>query len=61
MKRIFNLIVIAGLASQALVVGQGSDASKVLAMVRDALTPRAIRRRSAGTAYRGCVLHRAFR
>ena len=37
MKRIFNLIVIAGLASQALVVGQGSDASKVLAMVRDAL------------------------
>jgi hypothetical protein len=37
MKRIFNLIVIAGLASQALVVGQGSDANKVLAMVRDAL------------------------
>jgi hypothetical protein len=37
MKRIFNLIVVAALASQALVVGQGSDANKVLAMVRDAL------------------------
>lgn len=37
MKRIFNLIVVAGLASQALVVGQGSDASRVLAAVRDAL------------------------
>ncbi len=37
MKRIFNFIVIAGLASQALVVGQGSDANKVLSMVREAL------------------------
>lgn len=37
MKRIVNLIVIAGLASQALVVGQGADVNKVLAMVRDAL------------------------
>ena len=37
MKRVLNFVVIAALASQALVIGQGGDASKVLAMVRDAL------------------------
>lgn len=37
MKRVFNCIVIIGLAAQALVVGQGQDASKVLSLVREAL------------------------
>lgn len=37
MKRVFNSIVIIGLAAQALVVGQGQDASKVLSLVREAL------------------------
>ncbi len=37
MKRVINFVLVAGLASQALVAGQGADASKVLAMVRDAL------------------------
>ena len=37
MKRVLNCIVIFGLATQALVIGQGQDASKVLALVREAL------------------------
>lgn len=37
MKRVFNGIVIIGLATQALVIGQGQDANKVLSLVRDAL------------------------
>ncbi len=37
MKRVFNFVVIAGLASQALVIGQGPDANQVLSLVRQAL------------------------
>lgn len=37
MKRVFNCIVIVGLAAQALVIGQGQDASKVLSLMREAL------------------------
>ncbi|HKW00933.1 MAG TPA: hypothetical protein VJN96_13995 [Vicinamibacterales bacterium] len=37
MKRVFNCIVIIGLAAQTLVIGQGQDASKVLSLVREAL------------------------
>jgi len=37
MKRVLNFVVIGGLAAQALVLGQGGDASKVLAQVREAL------------------------
>ena len=37
MKRVFHCIVIIGLAAEALVIGQGQDASKVLSLVREAL------------------------
>jgi len=37
MKRVFNFIVVMGLAAEALVVGQGQDASKVLSLVHEAL------------------------
>lgn len=37
MKRVFNFVVIAGLASQVLVLGQGQDAKDVLSLVRQAL------------------------
>ncbi len=37
MKRVLNFVVIVGLASQALVIGQGQDAARVLALVRGAL------------------------
>jgi hypothetical protein len=37
MKRVFNCIVIVGLAAQTLVIGQGQDASKVLSLLREAL------------------------
>jgi hypothetical protein len=37
MKRVFHFIVIAALAAEALVLGQGADASRILADVREAL------------------------
>ena len=37
MKRVFHSIVVAALAAEALVLGQGADASRVLAGVREAL------------------------
>lgn len=37
MKRVFHFIVVSALAAEALVLGQGGDASKVLADVREAL------------------------
>ena len=37
MKRVLKFIIIFGFAAQALAVGQGADASKVLALVREAL------------------------
>jgi len=37
MKRVVNFVVIVGLAAEALVLGQGGDAGKVLAQVREAL------------------------
>ena len=37
MKRVLNCIVIFGIAAQALVIGQGQDANKILALVREAL------------------------
>jgi hypothetical protein len=37
MKRVFHFVVIAALAAEALVLGQGTDVNKVLADVREAL------------------------
>jgi hypothetical protein len=37
MKRVFHFVVVAALAAEALVLGQGTDVNKVLADVREAL------------------------
>ncbi len=42
MKRIVNVVIVAALAGEALILGQGSDAGKILADVRAALGGSAV-------------------